>query len=45
MRVDRAMIEAIDRWRALEDPEMTRPEAMRRLVEYALAVAETSGKK
>ncbi|WP_157973394.1 hypothetical protein [Blastomonas sp. UPD001] len=45
VRVDRAMIEAIDRWRALEDPEMTRPEAMRRLVEYALAVAETSGKK
>lgn len=45
VRMDRAMVEAIDRWRALEDPAMTRPEAMRRLVEFALSTSRSSDKR
>lgn len=45
VRVHAEMLDAIDRWRQLEDPAMTRPEAMRRLVEYALTVAGTSNAK
>jgi len=42
VRMERSLIEAIDHWRELEDPAMSRPEAMRRLVEYALKVAGAS---
>jgi len=39
MRWQDALLEAIDAWRAAQEDEPPRPEAIRRLVEQALAAA------